>query len=129
MSVAPILLFCFAQKLKRHIIYITCTLVGVDSQCFLRQDRVEDENASGTSQFMSHRFQRVISLAQTSTEGHAWQGTNPTEGRPAIEFWLKGSLDERYNFLTARYKWFYLAVRATRSTQHFAVIPSGDHEI
>ena len=34
---------------------------------------------------------------------------------------LKRPLDERFNFLTARYKWFYLAVRATRSMLHFAV--------
>ena len=83
------LIVCLAPSIKRHI-YITCALVGVDSQCFLRQDGVEDENASGTSQFMSHRFQGVISLAQTSTEGQAWQGTNPTEGRPTFKFGLKG---------------------------------------
>ena len=42
---------------------------------------------------------------------------------------IKGPLDERYNFLTAREKWFYLAVRVTRSTLHLAVTASSDREI
>ena len=42
---------------------------------------------------------------------------------------FKGPLDKSYNFLTARQKWFYFAVKATRSTLRFAVTARGHCEI
>ena len=59
----------------------------------------------------------VVEIEVTSEKKDETRPVNARFKQACRKF--KGPLDECFNYLTARQKWFYLAVRATRSTLQF----------